>query len=129
MAAIERVGARIFILKAPSDLPEADSDVVNFGYQLYADLRIGMRVMTPHTSTLGVGRLKIPATLDALADMLLVSLRHNDLPEEIRAAFWGPLPAELKRFGIDTDAETVMRLPFVPEATDEVLELLGERPA
>jgi hypothetical protein len=116
MAVIRGVGARIFVV------PSGESPH-NFGVQLFADLPSGERVTTDEVTTFGAGAL--PDTVEDLETVLLASLRHPNLTAEQRDAFWGPLVTALREGGVDTDAETIMRLPFRSEPNDEVRALFA----
>ena len=130
MASIHGVGARFFVARLPDDDSEPSrappvTGRVTFGYQLFADLQTGTRVMSPQAGTLGLSRAQIPNALQELGDIVLTLSRHPELPAEYRQAFWDVLLPDLERFGVQSDAEAIDRLPFTLEAADEVHKLLA----
>lgn len=124
MASVRSVGARIYVTNFPDEVPIAPGSV-HFSYQFFADLEIGRRVMALQSSGLQIPRAAVPQTLEELSDMVLKGVRNPSLSAEHRASHWGHLAATLAAVGVQTDSETLMRLPFRLEASDDVLELLS----
>ena len=88
---------------------------------MFADLSDGERVAAPEVTT--IGSPELPGSFDELANVIRQALSHDGLAARHRGSFWGPLVRTLQDAGVDTDAETLMRLPFRAEPESEVLAL------
>ncbi|HEU5105264.1 MAG TPA: hypothetical protein VFU11_05440 [Solirubrobacterales bacterium] len=112
MARIASTGGLVTVTSLP--LPdEADPNIVNLSIKLFALLDVGAAVFDPRAQSQGIGFDRGSVKdLAQLEDHLLVGLRHDELPAEHRQAHWQPLLAELEKYEIHSDPETLRSLPF-----------------
>ena len=119
MAAVQSVGARVFLMKTPSGIPE--SNVINIGTQLFAELPFGHWVMPVTGPTVGLAPGMTREQFEAVNQL---ALQQDDPEGKFRGAFWMQLIAALAAVDVNTDPETLMRLPFRYVYDNDVLELL-----
>jgi hypothetical protein len=94
-----------------------DPDSLTLNVRLFAKLDSGLLAVdrSPQSCQAGIVRVD----LEDLATLVVEALRSGELTAGHRAGYWGGVLDDLREtFGVRTDAETLMSLPFdlVPDA-------------
>jgi hypothetical protein len=113
MAHVRLVGG-IATINRVAEERGADPDLVNVYVRLFAKLTDGLLAIDPDPQSVGIGIAsdQVHILPDQLTRSLGVAV-GGVLPSELRAAHWGRVVKILaEQFGVSTDAETLMALPF-----------------
>jgi hypothetical protein len=126
MAHVRLVGG-IATINRLADARSRDPDLINVYVRLFAKLNTGLLAIDPHSQTVGVGVPHDEArTLPARVTRSLGAAVGGVLPSELRAAHWGRVVEILdEQFGVSTDPETLMALPFNLLTVGGLAELVG----
>jgi hypothetical protein len=119
MAHVESTGAIATLQRVPQE----DDDRLDVNLRLFAKLDSGLLAVdrSPQSVNAGVARVDLPD----LASLVPETLRSGELDSAHRASTWGGVLDDLREtFGIRTDAETLMSLPFDLVADGELSALL-----
>jgi len=123
-ATINRPSATI---NRPSEARSHAPDLINVYVRLFAKLNNGLLAIDPHPQSMRVGVPHDQAR--TLPDRVTRSLGvavGGVLPSELRAAKWGRVVEILdEQFGVATDPETLMALPFNLLTVGGLSELVG----
>lgn len=126
MAHVRLVGG-IATINRLAEVRSHDPDLVNVYVRLFAKLNNGLLAIDPHPQSVGVGMSRDEAR--TLPDRVMRSLGvavGGLLPSELRDANWGRVVKILdQQFGVSTDAETLMALPFNLLTVGGLSELVG----
>jgi hypothetical protein len=113
MAHVRSVGG-IATINRLAEARSHDPDLINVYVRLFAKLNDGLLAIDPHPQSVRVGVPHDQAR--SLPDRVARSLGAEVggvLPSELRVAHWGGVVETLdERFGVSTDPETLMALPF-----------------
>ena len=101
-----------------------DADLVNVNVRLFAKLDSGLLAVdrSPQSVNAGIARVDLPE----LGGLVQEALRSDAMTAGHRASAWGGVLEDLRAtFGVNTDAETLMALPFDLVADGELQALLA----
>jgi hypothetical protein len=122
MASVDSIGAAVTVLRFP-EMDDQESTHINLYVRLFARLDSGVLVFSADVSgtTASVQRDQ----LNQLEEFVLMALRVDQLPADHRQGQWRGVLDQLATLNINTDPETLIRLPFelLPDA--EVRALIG----
>jgi hypothetical protein len=119
MARVESAGGIATVQRVDSEDPE----LVNVNVRLFAKLDSGLLAVdrSPQRVNAGIARTDLPD----LASLIPEALRSADLGSGHRASAWGGVLDDLREtFGVHTDPETLMSLPFDLVPDGELAALL-----
>lgn len=119
MARVESAGGIATVQRVDG----GDPDLVNVNVRLFAKLDSGLLAVdrSPQSINAGVSR----EDLAELGSLIPQALRSDEMTAGRRASAWGGVLDELREtFGVSTDAETLMSLPFDLVADGELRALL-----
>jgi hypothetical protein len=124
MASVQSVGGIATILQVP---PEA---TLNVNVRLYAKLETGLLVIDPGQQSMVVGpnEESLRNGIEGLREVLTSMLTWGELPSEHRVNHWSGVLQALSEQGVETDPETLMRLPFEMLADRATRERLAQGP-
>jgi hypothetical protein len=120
MARVESAGGIATLQRAD----ETDPETIDVNVRLFAKLDSGLLAVdrSPQSVNAGIARVDLPD----LASLVPEALRSVELDSDRRASAWGGVLDDLREtFGIRTDAETLMSLPFDLVADGELSALLA----
>jgi hypothetical protein len=120
MARVESVGGIATLQRVEVE----DPDLVNVNVRLFAKLDSGLMAVdrSPQSVNAGVARADLPE----LGGLVQEALRSDAMTAGHRASAWGGVLDDLREtFGISTDAETLMSLPFDLVADGELRALVA----
>jgi hypothetical protein len=102
-------------------------EFLNVYVRLFAKLTNGLLAIDPHPQSVGVGAPFDEAhTLSGQVRRSMGASVGGVLPSELRVAHWGRVVAILDEiFGVVTDPETLMALPFELVTVGGLTELIG----
>jgi hypothetical protein len=120
VARVESTGGIATLQRVESE----DPDMLGVNVRLFAKLDSGLLAVdrNPQSVNAGVARVDLPE----LESLVPQALRSDELESGHRASTWGGVLDDLREtFGIRTDAETLMSLPFDLVADGELAALLS----
>ena len=120
MARVESAGGIATLQRGDT----GDPDLVDVNVRLFAKLDSGLLAIdrNPQSVNAGIHR----ADLHDLPSLIQQALRSDELTSDHRASAWGGVIEDLREtFGVSTDPETLMSLPFDLLADGELRALLA----
>jgi hypothetical protein len=126
MARVVSVGAIATVAHMPRGAPDAPPESLSVHLRLFAKTDTGLLAIDPHPQTSNIGtQPSQSAALPEMVKFVLGAAVGGQIPAEHRAAHWGRIVEVLaEQFGISTDPETLMALPFELLPDSELHELI-----
>jgi hypothetical protein len=125
MTRVVSVGGIGTLLNSSAQPEDEAPRAVNVGVVLFAKLDFGRLVFDPLGRTLTMAPVESAQSPEELEALLHASLTDGDLSAYRGTNHWRRVLAALDELGVNTDADTLMQLPFELLLDREASSMLG----